>query len=772
MKKIFAAILGVAFALSLLAPANAFFYPGTTPTDDKKFNKYGPMIDILLCTPYGGVEAEYLAFKGKDIDLYDWSLLASQVEEMNALDPNMEEYMRAFYVDRGMREFDLNNMRFPLDDVSFRQAISHCIDKDAFVATQLAGLGLKMDTPLQAHTGWANPAVDDLYPFDLEAAASLLSANGYTDKDADGFVEGPAGEEISLVLYARQDDPDRSAMGQLFATTLEVDLAGSSLGAGVDVDLRVAPKTECYTKCMIEFDYHMYTGGWGFGRDPTTLYFLYLGEEAQAYPYTANYPGYSNPEFDTYADGMLTAGEIGDPETEGTAKYYVYKMQEVMMGDAAIIPVFTYASYSAALVGWENIVNQDGVGLGTWYPFWTLLNTYKEGEDTLRWGFVNDVEVFNIMHGEWVWDAQVLNGMYDTLINYNPYDVTDDFGAMALSWDLGEWDYEGSAASYIEFHIREDMEWGDIAPKADRQTPGGAPLLVNGAFDMPVTAEDVAFSIIAERDVTDAWDHDLVEDVVYVEVLDPYTVRVYYGVYMPLWALHWVGGLPMFPKHVWQKPFSEGYTREFEPFSEQCLSGCSYFLFDYEGSSLHEYYKETANTEFYGYHPVDVYGVIDHHVVDPEDEISVTFYAHNRDSIRDPMPASTVTITITLVNPDGTTEELYSESIPDLPFSVPVEIFTYTGSSDVGKYVLRATITDDPVTGHGDPLGYPVNIWRTITQDINLDFKVNILDIAGAATAFGTRPGHARWDPKADINGDFKVDILDIASIALKFGWS
>jgi len=54
--------------------------------------------------------------------------------------------------------------------------------------------------------------------------------------------------------------------------------------------------------------------------------------------------------------------------------------------------------------------------------------------------------------------------------------------------------------------------------------------------------------------------------------------------------------------------------------------------------------------------------------------------------------------------------------------------------------------------------------------DIDGSGQINILDIAAAATAFGSVPGHERWNPAADINGDNKVDILDIAAIALQFG--
>ena len=57
-----------------------------------------------------------------------------------------------------------------------------------------------------------------------------------------------------------------------------------------------------------------------------------------------------------------------------------------------------------------------------------------------------------------------------------------------------------------------------------------------------------------------------------------------------------------------------------------------------------------------------------------------------------------------------------------------------------------------------------------IIGDLNGDGKVDIKDIAIVAAAFGSFPGHARWDPAADLNGDGKVDIKDIALVASNFG--
>jgi parallel beta-helix repeat protein len=54
--------------------------------------------------------------------------------------------------------------------------------------------------------------------------------------------------------------------------------------------------------------------------------------------------------------------------------------------------------------------------------------------------------------------------------------------------------------------------------------------------------------------------------------------------------------------------------------------------------------------------------------------------------------------------------------------------------------------------------------------DLNDDGEVNMLDLAIFAKAWGSYPGHSRWNPTADINGDGKVNILDGIYIAKNFG--
>ncbi|MBS7633792.1 hypothetical protein KEJ15_09330, partial [Candidatus Bathyarchaeota archaeon] len=72
-------------------------------------------------------------------------------------------------------------------------------------------------------------------------------------------------------------------------------------------------------------------------------------------------------------------------------------------------------------------------------------------------------------------------------------------------------------------------------------------------------------------------------------------------------------------------------------------------------------------------------------------------------------------------------------------------------------------------------------VWITIPEDITgsyyinpqlgaPDCKVDLKDVLAAALAFGSNPGHSKWNSAADINHDYKVDLKDYFAIAGKFG--
>jgi hypothetical protein len=91
-------------------------------------------------------------------------------------------------------------------------------------------------------------------------------------------------------------------------------------------------------------------------------------------------------------------------------------------------------------------------------------------------------------------------------------------------------------------------------------------------------------------------------------------------------------------------------------------------------------------------------------------------------------------------------------------------------------YTLSAVVS--PVRGETDVVDNTFvgcTVFVGIVGDIGgvsglPDGKVDIVDVALASRAFGTYPGHVRWNANADVNGDGRVDIEDLARVVKNFG--
>jgi len=59
-----------------------------------------------------------------------------------------------------------------------------------------------------------------------------------------------------------------------------------------------------------------------------------------------------------------------------------------------------------------------------------------------------------------------------------------------------------------------------------------------------------------------------------------------------------------------------------------------------------------------------------------------------------------------------------------------------------------------------------------IMGDVNNDRVVNMNDIMTIVSAFGSYPGHSRWNPNCDLNQHGKVDLSDIVAALMNFGKS
>jgi hypothetical protein len=126
---------------------------------------------------------------------------------------------------------------------------------------------------------------------------------------------------------------------------------------------------------------------------------------------------------------------------------------------------------------------------------------------------------------------------------------------------------------------------------------------------------------------------------------------------------------------------------------------------------------------------------------------------------------------------------------PFLPTNFPIntkfhsdlEWFISTSKADISGsnwYTDMSKILTLP-PGLALPLNNPTNPWANNLA--NYPYKTELptpngvvdgKDLTAVAAAFGSYPGHPRWNMGiADINGDYKVDGKDVTLIAKNFGW-
>jgi len=145
-----------------------------------------------------------------------------------------------------------------------------------------------------------------------------------------------------------------------------------------------------------------------------------------------------------------------------------------------------------------------------------------------------------------------------------------------------------------------------------------------------------------------------------------------------------------------------------------------------------------------------------------------------------------VTITVVVLN-NGTIPETFDVTIAlDSPIAM-LNVFdlgvgsnttlTYewnTSEVPTGPHMITATATVVP--SDVDPTNNEKSRSLTVISstgpntDINGDGRVNMVDIAIVAHAFGTQEGDARWIPAADVLPDGRINMIDIAMVARDFG--
>lgn len=106
-------------------------------------------------------------------------------------------------------------------DVRFRRAVAHAIDKQAIIEIVMNGLGFPQTGPMGPSEGFFYHPDVPTYAFDLERAKALLAQIGLSDRNGDGILEDGQGHPVEFTLYTNSGNTDRIQIANVIRKDLE-----------------------------------------------------------------------------------------------------------------------------------------------------------------------------------------------------------------------------------------------------------------------------------------------------------------------------------------------------------------------------------------------------------------------------------------------------------------------------------------------------------------------------------------------------------------------
>ena len=259
----------------------------------KEWSMFPENIKKIEFKIYNTLDTAVLALQKGEVQFIDWTIPVGYYNQLKT-DPNI-----GFSIvdDQGFFYLAFNMRKAPMNDLAFRTAVAHCVDKDYIVTTLLQGYGTKGTVPISITSG-AYINTSAIPPdFDLEAAKQVLDEAGYKDKNGDGWREAPDGSPIKLTILTppKDYDPVRAEAGIMIQSNLQK--------VGLNIQSSPTDFDTIVSKAFVQVSYDMFILGWAVGSFPET-YIKDFFYSKYAAPIGNNAPGYSNPKVDQLLDEM------------------------------------------------------------------------------------------------------------------------------------------------------------------------------------------------------------------------------------------------------------------------------------------------------------------------------------------------------------------------------------------------------------------------------------------------------------------------------------
>lgn len=700
----------------------------------------------LLIRYYAGENAAFTALLTGGIDVMAWPLTAAQYVAATAT-PDLQ---LAPIAELGMFQFDLNNnytigdypgVRSPANDLDFRRALAHMVDKNWIVDVDLQGFGERIDCPLAApQKGYANDTCCyDPYPYNIFTANTILDAAGYLDHDIDGWRNYPVGwdgapdvnpadgfpDNLEIKICIRSDHTHRFIVGGDFESTIRVD-------CNIKTSVITSDSETLGPIVMEDRNYHIYTGGWTVGKYPTYLYNLFHSDTW--HPNGANYvTGMNASNLPNYPDLDADLEAVYYADTYSSFVAAVKRATGKLVCDYCVnIPLWSYVSYMAYSKYLVGVVNMEGYGIVNDYTFMNAIKVDNpvtpadESTEPIKMGLTNEPHELNILYSSWVWDYQVLDRVYTSLMHSSPYNLAVDQPWIAQDWETSTWydPEDDTEKTMVTYWLREDASYAI------------------GFEEFQYTAWDVEFSIWYYYIFEGSLCYSSVKDVHHTEVVDTHTIKVYFdaqGFFLP----QSIGELPLLSQSVFYRNERVANVGDISPLMGQKNS--ENFVGDGVTTTFTLTYKSLPHKSY-----VEVDGVHfregNNYGIDYRDGYDLTFHVP-------PPPGSNIIVRYD--SPLDIHGHYPGEARPEDILIGPgmyMATESYEGASghivlDCNPYFFHET----PPLGEIDWTWY----WQGIVKPRSGYYQVNLFDIVKLCTAFGSRGDGVpppNWVPGADLD--------------------
>ncbi|MBD3405663.1 MAG: hypothetical protein GF411_05975 [Candidatus Lokiarchaeota archaeon] len=503
--KVYHGLIAICFVLLLLPTT------GQAVAIGEDNNANGPYLDYIeyhVIDEFNDIDAllnDEIDLIGRIIDPSEWDAVENENIETKVTYRN------------GYGRITFNTERWPLNYSALRQAFAYSFNKSLICELENNEI-----TPIDSVLPLINPFSienefpDTYYDVDVASGADLLADAGFYDSDLDGDLDAPNGTAFQIVFeyyggiseLIANESVDAFTRLQINATTVNKDfftIIDDVTNTG-DFDMT--------------FLGHLFQSS-----DPSWLANEYGSETAG--DQSQNPSGFANSTFDSWIPQLIN----------GTTFEAVYEaaeaMQEILWEACPVITVYSNIfRYAHRNDTYEGFVNDAYDGIAS---YWTDMKTRQITTEagplggTLRRSFPSNHTSFNFMAAQDSGSKEINKMLWDTLLQETP--ERELMPWIAESWDIrtNETDPTIDDGHVVyTFYLVQNATFSD---------------------GHPLTADDVAFSLLFYRDDVSNPSGFNLQGMVDAQALSNYILQVEFET-ESFWNLYHTGLSRILPEHI------------------------------------------------------------------------------------------------------------------------------------------------------------------------------------------------------------------------------